>query len=104
MVGPVQFRTPGSFTGHSYGWPNLSLSLLEEGQTVALLPKARKPKERGRTMLFEVLFDGKVRATTEHPECIPERNTLREMEGAGYAFRVNGKRCKAKDVAAVTQG
>jgi hypothetical protein len=81
-----------------------SLSLLEEGQTVALLPKARKPKERGRTMLFEVLFDGKVRATTEHPECIPERNTLREMEGAGYAFRVNGKRCKAKDVAAVTQG
>jgi hypothetical protein len=26
------------------------------------------------------------------------------MEGAGYAFRVNGKRCKAKDVAAVTQG
>ena len=65
---------------------------------MALLPKARKPKERGGTMLFEVLFDGKVRATTEHPECI------REMEGAGYAFRVNGKRCKAKDVAAVTQG
>ena len=62
---------------------------------MALLPKARKPKERGETMLFEVLFD---------PECIPERNTLREMEGAGYAFRVNGKRCKAKDVAAVTQG
>ena len=29
---------------------------------------------------------------------------VREMEGAGYAFRVNGKRCKAKDVAAVTQG
>mgnify|MGYP000072094740 FL=1 len=55
-------------------------------------------------MLFEVLFEKKVRATTEHPECIPERNTLREMEGAGYAFRVNGKRCKAKDVAAVTQG
>ena len=31
-------------------------------------------------MLFEVLFDGKVRASTSYLECIPTKNTLLDME------------------------
>ncbi len=31
-------------------------------------------------MLFEVLFDGKVRASTSYLECIPTKNTLPDME------------------------
>lgn len=33
-------------------------------------------------MLFEVLFDGKVRASTSYLECIPTKNTLLDMEHA----------------------
>lgn len=33
-------------------------------------------------MLFEVLFDGKVRASTSYLECIPTKNTLPDMEHA----------------------
>lgn len=34
-------------------------------------------------MLFEVLFDGKVRASTSYLECIPTKNTLPDMEHMG---------------------
>ena len=51
-------------------------------------------------MLFEVLMGGKVKASTEHLDCVPTQEILRDMERAGYSFRLNGKRCKAKDAAA----
>jgi len=37
-------------------------------------------------MLFEVLFDGKVRASTSYLECIPTKNTLPDMEHASDLF------------------
>ena len=37
-------------------------------------------------MLFEVLFDGKVRASTSYLECIPTKNTLLDMEHASDLF------------------
>lgn len=37
-------------------------------------------------MLFEVLFDGKVRASTSYLECIPTKNTLLNMEHASDLF------------------
>lgn len=51
-------------------------------------------------MLFEVLMDGKVKASTEHLECIPAPEILRDMEREGYGFRLNGKRCRAREAAA----
>ena len=47
-------------------------------------------------MLVEVLFDGKVRASTSYPECIPTKNTLLNMEHAGYIFRLDRKRYKSR--------
>ena len=66
------------------------------------LPPTRREgnNERSIDMLFEVLMDGKVKASTEHLDCIPTPEILRDMERAGYSFRLNGKRCKAKDAAA----
>lgn len=51
-------------------------------------------------MLFEVLASGKVKASTEYLDCVPAQEILRDMERAGYSFRLNGKRCRAKDAAA----
>ena len=51
-------------------------------------------------MLFEVLMDGRVKASTEYLECIPVLEILRDMERAGYGFRLNGKRCRAREAAA----
>lgn len=38
-------------------------------------------------MLFEVLFDGKVRASTSYLECIPTKNTLPDMEHTVLVFK-----------------
>lgn len=35
-------------------------------------------------MLFEVLFDGKVRASTSYLECIPTKNTLLDTQLYSY--------------------
>ena len=44
-------------------------------------------------MKFEVIgSDGKVKMSTEHKRCIPSATALKQIEKAGYRFRVDGKR------------
>ena len=44
-------------------------------------------------MKFEVINrDGKVMMSTEHRSCIYPTDILKQMEAAGYKFRVDGKR------------
>ena len=46
-------------------------------------------------MKFEVIgSDGKVKMSTEHKSCIYPADILKQMEKAGYKFRLNGKRWK----------
>lgn len=48
--------------------------------------------------LFEIKKNGVTRFFTLEPKCIPEAAKLRDIERAGHAFYINGKRMTIKKI------
>lgn len=56
-------------------------------------------------MKFEVIGpDGKCKMSTLYASCVPDKDTLKHMVGAGYSFRVNGKKIKLNDIDTAIKG
>jgi len=50
-------------------------------------------------MKFEAMDrEGKVKMSTEEPGCVYPEDVLRDMEKAGYTFRMDGRKCRAGEV------
>ena len=49
--------------------------------------------------LFIVLKDNVPYMSTDYPECIYDKDTLKEMQDTGYYFLLNGKKSSIREIA-----
>lgn len=55
-------------------------------------------------MIFQVVgIDKRVKMSTKFVSCIPDDDTLKSMQEAGYSFRLDGKQYRIKDRALLKQ-
>lgn len=47
-------------------------------------------------MLFEVYKENKCMFSTDHKECIPDKDILKSMNKSGYTFKLKGKKINLK--------
>lgn len=48
--------------------------------------------------LFVVIKDKEPYMSTDYPECIYEKDTLKQMQESGYSFILNGKTASVREI------